>query len=165
MMKHIMSNKTKSELTNVVAKDVQPNAVDLRLDKVFRIHDSPFLIDDQTKKHRGSTEIHPDSNGYFTLDPNTYEILFTNQIYVGEGEAGFVITRSTLNRNGIFITSGLYDSGYRGVMVAAMHVNCGVAIIKKGTRVAQYLTFDSENLHLYDGDYGDGKSHDKKYLS
>ena len=36
-MKHIMGPKSRSRLTNVQEGDVQPNAVDLRLDKVFKI--------------------------------------------------------------------------------------------------------------------------------
>jgi deoxycytidine triphosphate deaminase len=86
-----------------------------------------------------------------------------NIINVGEGEAGWVITRSTLNRNGLFITSGLYDSGYHGVMAGVLHVTVGPAKIKKGTRIGQYLSFNAESLKLYDGSYGIGKDHDKKY--
>ena len=86
-----------------------------------------------------------------------------NIISVGAGEAGWVITRSTLNRNGCFITSGLYDSGYHGVMAGAMHVTSGPLMIKKGTRVGQFLLFKSETVKMYDGDYGIGKEHDKKY--
>ena len=86
-----------------------------------------------------------------------------NIINLSEGEAGWVITRSTLNRNGVFLTSGLYDSGYRGMMAGAMHITCGPLKIKKGTRVGQFLLFKSETLKLYDGDYGLGKDHDKKY--
>lgn len=54
-------------------------------------------------------------------------------------------------------------SGYHGVMAGVLHVTSGPARIKKGTRVGQYLSFDSESLHMYDGDYGIGKEHDKKY--
>ena len=86
-----------------------------------------------------------------------------NIITIGEGEAGWVITRSTLNRNGVFITSGLYDSGYCGVMAGALHVNVGPMKIKRGTRVGQFLLFKSETLKLYDGDYGANKQHDVKY--
>ena len=85
-----------------------------------------------------------------------------NIISVGEGEAGWVITRSTLNRNGLFLTSGLYDSGYNGVMAGVLHCN-GPARIMKGTRIGQYLSFDAESLSSYDGDYGIGKQHDDKY--
>jgi len=86
-----------------------------------------------------------------------------NEIEVGMGEAGFVITRSTLNRNGVYLTTGLYDTGYNGIMAGVMHVTCGRMKIKPGTRIGQYLNFDAEALHKYDGDYGKGKAHDKKY--
>ena len=162
-MKHIASVLSKSVLTGVQEGDVQPNAVDLRLGKVFKIKDEVFEISNDHKKHRGSEELVPDSEGYFTLHPGSYEIVMENIIHVGEGEAGWVITRSTLNRNGCFITSGLYDSGYHGVMAGVLHVTTGTARIKQGTRVGQYLSFDAEALHKYDGDYGIGKTHDKKY--
>jgi len=163
-MKHIMGIRSRSTLTNVQNGDVQPNAVDLRLDRVFKISKNVFEISEDDKKHRGTEyELRPDSQGYFVLEPGDYEVVMENIINVAEGEAGWVITRSTLNRNGLFITSGLYDSGYHGIMAGVLHVGCGVARIKKGTRIGQYLSFDAEALHKYDGDYGLGKEHDKKY--
>jgi len=143
--------------------DSQANAIDLRLDKVFRILPNLFEITNDYKKHRGSEEILPDAEDFYTLSPGSYEIVMENIIHVGEGEAGWVITRSTLNRNGCFITSGLYDSGYHGVMAGVLHVTVGDVRIKKGTRVGQYLSFNAEALSLYDGDYGISKEHDKKY--
>lgn len=154
-----------SKLTNVQKDDIQPNAVDLRLGKVFKINSKDFMIDEEQKVHRGSVEMQPAADGYYHLAPGSYEVIMENKIEVGQGEAGFVITRSTLNRNGVFLTSGLYDSGYAGVMAGVMHVNAGVMLIKPGTRIGQYLSFMAETLHLYDGDYGDGKSHDVKYGS
>lgn len=162
-MKHIMGPTSKSTLTAVQEGDVQPNAVDLRLGKVFRMSQSTFKIDENQKVHRGSYEIKPDTQGYFNLPEGHYEVIMENKIVVGEGEAGWVITRSTLNRNGVFLTSGLYDSGYDGVMAGVMHVSCGPMRIAKGTRIGQYLSFNAEALHTYDGDYGTGKAHDKKY--
>lgn len=162
-MKHIMGPNSKSTLTNVQEGDVQPNAVDLRLGKVFRIKENVFEVSNEHKKHRGSEEIHPDADGYFNLEPGSYEVVMENIIRVGDGEAGWVITRSTLNRNGCYLTSGLYDTGYRGVMAGVLHVRIGTARIKEGTRIGQYLSFNSEALHHYDGDYGVGKAHDAKY--
>ncbi len=104
-----------------------------------------------------------DDEGYWYLVPGAYEIVMENIIQVGDDEAGWVITRSTLNRNGLFITSGLYDSGYHGVMAGALHVTAP-ARIKKGSRVGQFLLFKSQSLKKYDGDYGIGKTHDQKYI-
>lgn len=172
-MKHIKGNNSRSVLTAVQEGDVQPNAVDLRLAKVFAIKPEVFEITNETKKHRGTVEIAPDDDGFFNLPVGSYEVVMENEIGVGDGEAGWVITRSTLNRNGVFITSGLYDDGYGfnvatgeftgGAMAGCMHVNVGPARIKQGTRVAQYLSFEAESLHKYDGDYGNHKEHDKKY--
>jgi deoxycytidine triphosphate deaminase len=150
-------------LTAVQSDDVQPNAVDLRIDKVFAISPRMFLISEDVKNHRGSTELQPDSNGFFTLQPGSYEVVMENIVNVGAGEAGWVITRSTLNRNGVFLTSGLYDTGYHGVMAGVMHVTIGPAVIKRGTRIGQYLCFEAESVKKYDGSYGIGKAHDAKY--
>jgi len=163
-MKHISNDTTKSSLTGVnQEKDVQPNAVDLRLDKVFEIYNSTFEMTDDSKVHRKSTELLANKEGFFILVPGAYTIVFENEISIGENEAGWVIPRSTLVRNGLYITTGLYDSGYNGKMVACLHVTCGIAKIQKGCRVAQYLCFDAEMLKKYDGDYGVDKAHDQKY--
>lgn len=162
-MKHIMGPNSKSTLTNVQDDDVQPNAVDLRLGKIFKMSQSTFIIDEKNKKHRGSFEMQPDQEGYYNLPEGHYEVVMDNMIVVGDNEAGWVITRSTLNRNGVFLTSGLYDSGYDGVMAGVMHVTCGPMRIQRGTRIGQYLSFNAEALHKYEGSYGRGKEHDIKY--
>jgi len=163
-MKHILGKTSRSTLTNVKEGDSQSNAIDLRLDKVFKIKEEVFEISNDHKKHRGTEyELNPNAEGYFFLEPGHYEVVMENIINVGENEAGWVITRSTLNRNGLFLTSGLYDSMYHGVMAGVLHVTIGPARIKKGTRIGQYLSFDAEMLKPYDGDYGIGKDHDKKY--
>lgn len=162
-MKHIMSKDSTSVLTHVEPGDIQPNAVDLRVGKIFEISKEDFILDNDNKTHRGSEELTVDDRGYFNLYPGSYEVIMENEIEVGEGEAGWVITRSTLNRNGVHLTTGLYDTGYHGVMAGVMHVNCGLFKLKKGTRIGQYLNFKAENIGKYDGDYGKGKAHDEKY--
>jgi deoxycytidine triphosphate deaminase len=158
-----IAGSARSTLTNMQEGDVQPNAVDLRLGKVFWIKPEIFTIDEDQKVHRGSEEMELDADGYYSLGTGTYEVIMENEVNVGPAEAGFVITRSTLNRNGCFLTSGLYDTGYAGVMAGVLHVNCGMMRIKPGTRVGQYLCFEAEALSSYDGDYGTGKEHDTKY--
>ena len=162
-MKHIMGINSRSNLTGVRTGDIQPNAVDLRLGKVFSINPYIFIIDEDHKKHRGTVELFPNEEGYFYLDVGHYEVVMENIIAVGEGEAGWVITRSTLNRNGVFLTSGLYDTGYNGVMAGVMHVSVAPMTIKPGTRIGQYLSFEAQSLSNYSGSYGVGTDHDKKY--
>lgn len=165
MLLHPLSENTKTKLTNVEEGDVQPNAVDIRLGHMQRIEErQPFILSaDNDKQHKSTSVVAPDKDGYFMLPKGTYEFVAANKIEVGEGEAGFVITRSTLNRNGVFLTSGLYDSGYKGVMAGVMHVTVPYAKIQQGARIGQYLNFKSESIGTYAGSYGEGTEHDKKY--
>lgn len=147
---------------------IQPNAIDLTVQAVFRIDsDSTVVLSEKMKQHANKTllEVTYDKNDQeiWYLQRGSYEILFNETIEVGPEEAGWVITRSTLNRNGIFITSGLYDSGYNGVMAGALHVLGPTALIlSPGTRVGQYLTVPAEAHRLYSGSYGAQSEHDMK---
>lgn len=163
MLIHLANPFTSSSLSEITEEQVQPNAVDLRVDQIRTMNDSIFQIDEEDKIHRGSTQVIPDDDGYFNLEDGTYEIIMEGIITIGSDEAGWVITRSTLNRNGCFITSGLYDSGYSGVMAGALHVRGGKTRIKQGTRVGQFLLFKAEALNQYDGDYGLAGDHDNVY--
>ena len=161
-----MSPHSTSSLTNVQPKDIQPNAVDLRVGQIFQINDEKdFTIDEEQKIHKGSEPVELFEDGYWYLYQGAYEIIMENEIEVGHDECGFVITRSTLNRNGVFLTSGLYDSGYKGVMAGVIHIRAGRMKIKPGTRVGQYLNFKSQSMGSYDGDYGTGKEHDRRYAT
>ena len=64
-MIHVMGDESNSSLTNVREGDVQPNAVDLRVDKIFYIKPDMFEISNDHKKHRGSNgEVPVDSDGF-----------------------------------------------------------------------------------------------------
>lgn len=135
---------------------LQPNAVDLRVSAISRINNNtPFFISDTQKVHRNSYDIAPvreEDISVWKLKPGQYQFETWHEVKVPEGYAGWLIPRSTLNRNGVFITSGLYDSGFHNFVGGVMHVS-GETIIQVGTRIAQFIMFNAETLHLYDGDY------------
>jgi len=162
MMIHLASPRSKSLLSEFDDDQVQPNAIDLRVDKIFQSYSQVFVISEEEKSHRETKEIKP-TDDWWRLEVGSYEIIMQGIVTLADDEAGWVITRSSLNRNGFFITSGLYDSGYSGVMAGVLHVNNGPVRIKRGTRVGQFLLFKAEALNQYDGDYGIGKQHDQKY--
>jgi len=166
-MLHPLGPHNRVRFTNVEPDtDVQPNAIDLRIDKVFVPQQGVFILSEEKKVHRGSRELLPkrfqDEDGWWGLMPGFYEIVFKNEIKLPKGEAGFVIPRSTLVRNGVYLSTGLYDSGYEGMMVSGLHVTTGVFYVKKGTRIAQFLLFEAETLRKYDGAYGSRKQHDNE---
>ena len=154
MIKHVCSHTSTSTVTNIDDVMIGPNAIDLRLSNVFAISGDVFTIDEESKTHRTITPVEVGSDGYYELLPGTYEVAMDSEVIVGPDEAGLVIARSSLNRNGCYLTSGLYDSGFSGPLAAVLHVNCGPMRIKPGTRIGQYLNWKAEALSKYDGSYG-----------
>ena len=147
----ILSNTT---ISNIDDDCIQQNAVDLRVKSIRRILPTMFILDEERKVHRDTIEVGLDEDGYWNLEPGSYEFTTAHIIQVGEDEAGFVITRSTLNRNGVFVTSGNYDSGYHGAQAGCLHVTSGPMKLKPGTRIGQMLIWKAQAIKQYDGDYG-----------
>lgn len=153
-MIHSLSETSKSKFIFEQDDDsLQPNAFDFRISRVFRFKTDLFeLRKDDSKTHRKQEEILPDENGVWFLTSGDYNVLTDIECKISEGEAGFVIQRSSLNRNGIFLTSGLYDSGFNNTLGCVMHVN-GVFKVQRGSRIGQFILTKAETLKLYNGSY------------
>ena len=93
-MKHILSKTNGCELTGVQPGDSQPNAVDLRVKKIFRIHKaSSFTLSEEIKQHRRTSEELPDKDGWWNLNRGTYEIIMENVVRIQRGNYK-IISRS-----------------------------------------------------------------------
>ncbi len=149
---------------------VQPNAIDFTIDKLYGITDTnSFIIstDPTTKKElkamRGNFQLSPVDDRrtglqFFYLHRHTsFDAMSDVYLDLPEGVAAMTVIRSTFNRNGLFLTSGLYDSGYKGHIGFAIHNMSGEAKIQPGTRVGQVIFVKSENAGLYAG----GWNHEK----
>lgn len=158
-MIHICSGNSKSTITNVQPMDIQPNAVDLRISSVHRITGAPFIFSEHDKIHRDVIPVPPTPDGWFELSEGIYDVVMENTVSIADGECGWVVPRSTLIRNGLLLSTGLYDSGYSGIVGAALRVNSWTKILK-GTRIGQFVLFKAEALNSYDGSYGKDKDFD-----
>ena len=157
-------------------KNIQPNAIDFTLDKLFTIaRHQIFAINETSKKMRGGKEMEPKVNGFdydkeqmygspfWVLERRTtYDGMSNMYVELPEGVACMLIVRSTFNRNGIFITSGLYDSRFKGHIGFAIHNNSGHAHIEQGTRIGQIIFVSSDSASTYDG--GWNHEEDTHYL-
>lgn len=156
-MLNIASSTSNSSLSHFKIEDVQPNAVDLRIARLWMLDPtSEFILFDNDKQHRQKIELfaNPQTRMFELPARTTFEVQFEGIVTIADDEAGVVITRSTLNRNGLFLTSGLYDSGYKGAMAGALHNLGGVAKIEINARIGQFLIWKAEALHRYAGSYG-----------
>ena len=103
---------------------------------------------------RGGKPMKINEAGFWTMPAkDIFDGMSNVTVKLPEGVACMLIIRSTLNRNGIFLTSGLYDSGFEGPIGFTLRNDSGVAFIKRGTRVGQIMFMSSDSAGLYSGGY------------
>ena len=147
-------------------QSVQPNAIDVRANSLSRFKKWKWGVVSETIKTQhidtipespvkelfGSNELF----GWWLAPGECYSFSSKVWIEVPDNMVGWLISRSSLNRNGVFIQSGLYDSGFKGYIAGTMYA-FNEMFIESDTRVAQFIMADAEMLHKYDGQYQAGK--------
>ena len=133
----------------------QPNAIDFSVDEIYAMVDDPeqpFVLQKDGKQHRARTKLEP-IDGYWHLDRGAYDFMSKVYVEMRYNTAGWMLTRSTLNRNGIIVHSGLYDTGYKGHICGTIYNMAGPTKIEVGARIAQMVFVDAKNSGLYSGGY------------
>ena len=151
-------------------KQVQPNAIDFTADKAFTVAIEHAYVSEEGKQMRGGgpmeltvasmssmleTPSNPDWKDWWAI-PGKDMIDCLSNIYVDlpEGVAAQLVIRSTLARNGLLLTSGLYDWGFRGHIGFLLHnLHSQPAFIAPGTRVGQIIFVSSDSAGVYSGGY------------
>lgn len=135
------------------AKQVQPNAIDFTLDDLRTIErESAFLCEDKSRnvmRNSYATELYEDT--WRLEGGRVYDGTSEMYVEVPEGMAAILYTRSSFARNGVFIMSGLYDSGYKGHIGFTIYTIGGAVEIEKGTRIGQIALVSAETAKMYAG--------------
>lgn len=139
---------------------VQPNAIEFTMDMCeMMLEGNTFTINRDGKTHRGTIGMEPTQNRndhrlYWHLSPGQmYDVSSNVSVDLPENVALLIIIRSTYSRNGMFLTSGLYDSGYKGPVGAALHNLYGESRIEVGERLGQAMFVTAESAGMYAGGY------------
>ena len=156
MFIHPASDQSNTTVSNLDQECIQPNAVDLRIDKVYALSDN---LDDRTAEiatdgttHAVFEEVVPNILMY-ELQPGLYQFTTEHDVDIAPGELGWLKGRSSLVRNGMIVYSGLYDSGFNGTIGGVLQVVDRPVNIEKGARVCQLVLAPAQALHSYDGQY------------
>lgn len=152
-------------------KCIGPNAIDITVDSIYSVDKSSrFIISDSHRIMRKTNKIIPnimkrapefsmfDDNAMWQLDMGCYDAMSDFHVDIPDGFAALIVPRSTFNRNGTFIMSGLYDSGFRNACGYMIYNLCGSMLLAEHTRIGQIIFTDSETSgKLYDGIYNGNK--------
>lgn len=150
------------EVMNLIDNEqVQPNGIDLTVDKVFQQSQGPTLAKDKEFIDEGYLIALPssdlaglpdDSKGWF-LEAHYYIVEWTEVIHVPKNAIGLIFPRSTLLRLGGTICTAVWDRGYKGKGRSGLFLGVPM-LLQHGTRLGQMIFIDAqEDEQLYDGTY------------
>lgn len=91
-------------------------------------------------------------NEVYTLMAGPYIVRYNEILSVPEGHIGFVWPRSRLIRNNLFLSSAVWDSGYKGRGEGGLHVNT-MTFMEKDMGIGQFVLARANTLNQYDGSH------------
>jgi deoxycytidine triphosphate deaminase len=98
------------------------------------------------------------------IKPKNYVNVLVNEQFNMQNNFGLIIIRSSLSRQGIFCTSGVYDPNFIGLGGVSIY-NLGTKTIKleKDFRIGQIICFKANKASNYNGYYNKNKTYISKY--
>lgn len=142
-------------------EQVQPNGIDLKVDKIFIQNLGPTLATKKEDMDPGMlVEIIPEditglplnTEGWF-LEHYYYVVEWKELICIPKNAVGLLSPRSTLLRLGGTIVGAVWDRGYEGKGRSGLILGTPM-IIQRGARLAQMIFIDAqEDDKVYDGQY------------
>lgn len=92
-----------------------------------------------------------------TLDSNSvYDFECHEYVKVPKDHVALLIVRSSYNRQGAFITTGLYDNGFKNYIGGILRTSLPLWL-ERNERIAQIVFMRSNAVAQYNGKYQDGK--------
>lgn len=157
-------------LKDDIEKYIQPNAIDFTIDRAFEHNPfSAFVISESARQHVEMVEQYPmrqlvkghDASEWFILKRSgQLDFVSDFAVKLPKGISAMLIVRSSLNRNGIGLTAGLYDSEFSGNIGGMLFNRRDVAaMIAPGTRIGQIMFFESGTAKGYEGVYNNKSGH------
>lgn len=137
-------------------EQLQPNGIDVRLMSVHELVDQDkFKLSSTNTTEFGVDALTPDRDGWVLLRKFVpYDVVCYEYVNIPFNVAAFIFGRSTLNRHGIFIYAGLYDTGFRNRVSFTVYpfidFECQI-----GSRIAQIVFVEAKSASMYHGSYND----------
>lgn len=139
---------------------IQQNGIDLRLAICHNItHGGRIGL---KEKAPPMTYQEFDENGMIALEGGkSYAFDTMEHVHLPDGVAAFIKQRSSLNRGGCTIQSGLWDTGFKGCIGGTFYPSVPIDL-EIGVRVCQIVFVEAEAYRKYEGQYKDHELSEKK---
>ena len=116
--------KSSKLISNYINHDVQiqQTGFDFTVKKIYKWDGIGSLDFDNTKRVLPKILEMSNIKGWYTLKQGNYMVEFSEKISMPYNIAGYIISRTSLNRSGAAIIAGLIDPGYQGYITTILEV-------------------------------------------
>lgn len=144
---------------------IQQNGIDIDCDKVWDLNFNSIPLIGKTISTKpkpkeiaagnisfASTELSGKEIGWVLEKGKVYAFESSFMVNIPEDMCGWVIGRSTFNRQGILIRSGFFDAGFNNTIGATIYCFNNI-VLEKNARVAQIVMAKGDSASMYKGQY------------
>lgn len=149
-----------------IADHLQQNGIDIDCDEIWDINSKEAIIVGKASNVKLTPKkVEPSDLSFYSKKytngevgwvlekGKTYTFESSFGINIPSNMCGWVVGRSTLNRQGVLIRSSWYDSGFKSPTIGATIYCFNTIIIEKNARIAQVLLAEGESASMYNGQY------------
>lgn len=142
-----------------INKCIQPNGIDFTLDSLYMVDSfTPAYISEASREFKKTAPVFStimgDGKEMFSLNQYMcYDFMSNIKVNIPSGVMAKLDVRSTLNRVGVGLTSGIYDTGFNGNIAGHLRPFAGQVFIEPGTRIGQIVFYAAVESSSYSGIY------------
>jgi len=138
--------RTSKWIDLVDEEDIQPNGVDLKIDRMY------ILRGENIRE-----EVKPENDRFVLYGSLQYVCKLMNFVEIPQGVCAIFLPRSSMwRKKGLIIIGSLFDTGYTGVPEIFVKPTFDVTL-RKGERIGQIVYMDAEDTFPYNGQYKESK--------
>ena len=139
-----------------IVKGIDTIDLPLSIKKIFKIDNkTPSRVTTRKEEYVFRDLQEMEFSDSFVFEPRTqYEIMFDEYVSIPEGVCSIVTSTHFLIQHLLFVTGGLYDTGFNGHVGATIHNTSKSPItIKHLNKICRMYFYKSENVGQYAGSY------------
>lgn len=148
---------SKNIITKVPLENIQQHGIDLNVIDIIRLHGNG-VVSKERKTVLGESERQSPIDGYWHLQPGTYEVVFEQGCNIPSDQMLLIRQRSSMLRNGTILHSSVFDAGFKTDNMGTVMIVTIPIYIEVGARIAQIYNHQcTEVENLYNGQWQNDK--------
>lgn len=141
-------------LQNYNESDLAQVGLDVRISRLYKLDNtSPARVNEKKRTFSKRSLVEPIDKEYILFPGNVYEFESDITVAMPANAAGLIIHRSSLLRNGVTVTSGVWDPLFGGNLNGFLFPQAGIVAIGEHERVGQFVVWEASACSGYNGIY------------